>query len=50
MVYDRGIKFINIPFGDMHWTDKLRFDMECKLILIADVGMFIDYTVQLDGN
>ncbi|KAF2189860.1 HET-domain-containing protein [Zopfia rhizophila CBS 207.26] len=50
MAYNGGIEFMDIPFGDVDWIDKLRFDKECELALIADVGMFLDCTVQPDGN
>ena len=50
MAYGGGIEFMDIPFGNVYWIDKLRFDKECRLALTADLGAFLDCTVQPDGN
>ncbi|KAF2192458.1 hypothetical protein K469DRAFT_717007 [Zopfia rhizophila CBS 207.26] len=41
---------MDIPFSNVDWIDKLHFDKECELALIADVRAFLDCTVQPDGN
>ncbi|KAF2191663.1 hypothetical protein K469DRAFT_746161 [Zopfia rhizophila CBS 207.26] len=39
MAYDRGIRSMNIPFGDVDWNDKLRFNEEHKHALDTDIGV-----------
>jgi len=48
MAYNRGIQFIDIPFSTVNWINSLRFNRECNLALIADIGEFRDYTMELD--
>lgn len=52
MAYSGGIKFMDIPFGDVDWNSKLQFDMEHKYVffnmfkrkgrhaLVTDIGVF----------
>lgn len=52
MAYDGGIQFMDIPFGDVDWNNKLQFDKEIKHMifdifkrerryaLAADIGVF----------
>jgi hypothetical protein len=39
MAYKGGLEFIHIPWYDVDWFDKLRFD-ELKHVLVTDVGVF----------
>jgi hypothetical protein len=50
MAYNGGIRFMDIPFGTVDWIDNLRFDEERELALIANLGKFLDCTIQLDGK
>jgi len=52
MAYSRGIQFMDIPFGEVDWNDKLRFNRGHKLVLfnifkkrarhalVTDIGVF----------
>ncbi|KAF2189976.1 HET-domain-containing protein [Zopfia rhizophila CBS 207.26] len=40
MAYDGGIQFMDIPFGEVDWNDKLRFNKEHKHALVTDIGVF----------
>lgn len=50
MAYNGGIQFIDIPFNAVDWIGNLRFDKEREAALIADVGKFLDCTMELDGR
>ncbi|PSN59278.1 hypothetical protein BS50DRAFT_658854, partial [Corynespora cassiicola Philippines] len=45
-----GIKFINVPFGEVDWVGNLRFDKERDIALVAGVGKFRDCRTEPDGN
>lgn len=43
MAYNGGIQFMDIPFGDVDWNDKLRFNIfkrEERHALVTDIGVF----------
>jgi hypothetical protein len=55
MAYHGGIRFQDeeeLPVGQAHWTTSLRFDKDgdCGHALIADVGVFQDCKMRLDGS
>ena len=50
IVYNRGIQFIDIPFGTVDWINNLQFDKGCELALIFDIGEFWDCIIELDGK
>jgi len=40
MAYGGGIQFLNIPFGNVDWIDKLRFSEKGEPALTTDLGAF----------
>jgi hypothetical protein len=55
MAYDGVIRFHDekeLPVGRVHWITSLRFDKDrdCDHALIADVGVFQDCEMRLDGS
>ena len=53
MAYDGGIRFLDeeeIPLGHVQWITDLRFDKHCDHALIADVGVFQDCMMELEGS
>ncbi|KAF2181010.1 hypothetical protein K469DRAFT_793617, partial [Zopfia rhizophila CBS 207.26] len=57
MAYDGGIQFMDIPFGDVDWNDKLRFNRKYKHVfnktgkhaLVTDVGVFRNCSLEQKG-
>jgi hypothetical protein len=55
MAYDGGIRFQDekeLHVGRVHWIPSLRFDKDrdCDHALIADVGVFQNCKIKLEGN
>lgn len=55
MIYNRGIHFIDIPFGDVRWNKRLRLKKKHRFVwlhkkgkhaLITDVGAFQNCTLE----
>ena len=40
MAYSGGVKFIDVSFGEMDWTDRIRFDKEREEAIIATLWVF----------
>jgi hypothetical protein len=49
MAYSGGIQFMDIPLGEVGWTDHLRFDEECECdhAIISNLWKFQNCTVGL---
>jgi hypothetical protein len=61
MAYNGGIQFMDIPFGDVGWNTKLRFNKKHKFpffkkvqegnhALITDVGRFRNCSLEQNGT
>ncbi|KAF2786010.1 HET-domain-containing protein [Melanomma pulvis-pyrius CBS 109.77] len=55
MAYHGGIRFLDekeLPVGEVHWITSLCFDKDrdCDHALIADVGVFKNCTMELEGS
>jgi hypothetical protein len=37
-----GVKFIDVPFGQMEWIDSIQFDKERTEAIIATLWVFCD--------
>ena len=48
MAYSGGIKFVKIELGNVCWNDDLKFDEECKYVLVTKLGDFSDCTMKPD--
>lgn len=52
MAYSGGIQFMEIPFGEVSWIAKLRFDEQCACdhAIIAGLASFQNCTMKLHGE